>query len=237
MRQSASDGGAGREEGARARDEKARQRRAADHRPMEDREVERKGPGKILWRNQPWDERLSGGAIEGHCRGREGVESVDAPDRVAASEREDREACGDRRHRQLRVEHHPPPVAAVRDDPAPERKNDDGEDSRQANEAEGEGRARQQVDVPVDGHDLHLGACERDELGDPELPELAVAEGEVRAARACFVHTGSHSLADAARPARCLREARRAAYIYYPARASDSPGWIRSMRGNVMKIV
>src|SRR6187401_3662731 len=68
---------------------------------------------------------------------------------------------------------------AVGEHAAPEREHDDRQHAREADEAEREGRLRQQVDVPVDGDHLHLRAGLRDELGQPEPAEVGMAEGVV----------------------------------------------------------
>jgi hypothetical protein len=52
----------------------------------------------------------------------------------------------------------------------------------EADAAERERRARQQVDVPVDRDDLHLRTDEGEELRDEEPPVVAMPESEVRSA-------------------------------------------------------
>ncbi len=95
--------------------------------------------------------------------------------------REAGEGQGADRHDRLGGEHDGTPVAAVRDHAAPEREQDRGEGAGQADEAEGQGRAGEQVDVPVQGHRLHLGPGLGDELREPDAAKLAVAQRVVGA--------------------------------------------------------
>ena len=161
-------------------DEDAGERRAADQPGLEDRQVERQCAGEVLGRHEPRDQRLTRRAVERDGRGAEGIEEVEQPERFAAREGEGGEPERDESHRDLGRHHHPPAVVAIGDDAAPEGEDDDRHHARQADEAEGERRFRQQVDVPVDGDDLHLRARQRQELRNDQPPVVAMGERHVR---------------------------------------------------------
>jgi len=147
---------------------------------VEHRQVERERGGQLGGRHQARDERLAGGVVEGGGRGEEGVGTVQEGEALVPREGQGGEGHGSGQHRGLRGEHHPPAVVAVGRDPAPQGEEDDRQHPREAEGAQGQGRAREQVDVPVQGHRLHLRARQRDELRQPEEPEVAVPQDPVR---------------------------------------------------------
>ena len=79
----------------------------------------------------------------------------------------------------LRDEHETAPVERVGDDAPDEREDDDRHDLDEADEPEREtflvGRSEER-DVPQDRGRLHHRAGERNELADPEEPEVAMLE-------------------------------------------------------------
>ncbi len=169
--------------GQAAREQEAGHAGAADERGVEHREVQGEGARQLGLRDEARDEPVARGVVEGGGGGRRRVERVERGEGGVAAHREQGQGGREQRHRALGDEEDPLAVHPVGDDPAAEREGDDGQHPREAHEAEGEGRMGQQVDVPVEGHRLHLGARHGDELGGPEQAEVAVAEGVVGAAR------------------------------------------------------
>jgi len=183
MRASGAAGREGREPGrgeAGSGDQEARERRPADGRGVEHREVEVERGGELGGGDEPRDEGLSGGVVERGGRGEQRVSAVEHGEALVAGEGQDREGHRSGQHGRLGGEHDPPAVEAVGRDSSPQREEDDRHDPGEAEGAQREGRAREQVDVPVEGHRLHLGARLRDELRQPEEPEVAVPQDAVR---------------------------------------------------------
>ncbi len=173
--------GQGREAGrgeAHAGDEEIGQRGTADVRGVEHGQVEGERGGQLGGRHQARDERLAGGVVEGGGRGQEGVGTVEDGQALVAGEGQGREGQGAGQHGRLGQEHHPPAVVAVGGHPTEQREHDDRQHAREAEGAEGQRGAGENVDVPVERHRLHLRAGERDELRQPEEPEVAVPEDQ-----------------------------------------------------------
>ena len=141
---------------------------------MERGEVQGERARQLGGRHEARDQRLARGVVEGRGRGLERVQRVERQQLVVAQEGEDREGQRHEGHRGLGREHDEPAVAAVGHDPADQREHDDGHDPGEAHEAQGQRRVGQQVDVPVEGHDLHLRADLGHELGEPEAAEVGM---------------------------------------------------------------
>ena len=169
---------------AHAGDEEAGQRRAADVRGVEHGQVEGERGRQLGGRHQARDERLAGGVVEGGGRGQEGVGAVEDGQALVAGEGQGRE--GQRR----RPASSPASANITRRrswrsaaTPPQSEKTMIGTTRVRPRAPRASGRAGEEVDVPVERHRLHLRAGQRDELRQPEEPEVAVPEDPVGTAQ------------------------------------------------------
>ena len=172
---------AGRQRSRVSGQDESRNRGSADHRRLESREIQGQRAGELLRRHEPGKQRVARRIVERSRRGRQDIQAVERPERLTVREGQARQGQRHGGHRELGRDHDPAAVVAVGDDAGPEREGDDGHDARQPHESERQRRARQQVDVPVQGHRLHLRSDERKELRPDEPPVVAVPQGAVGA--------------------------------------------------------
>ena len=165
---------------------------------------------EVLARHEPRQERLLRGRLERRRRGHRRREPVEREHAHAAGEGENGEQPREERGRRLRPDDQPAPVVHVREHAAEEAEHHHGQHAHQPERAQPERfrvqlpllpqqreRVRlvpeQPVDVPVHGDELHLVAGDREELAEPQQPEVPVAQrGEARGARSIhFRHQGT----------------------------------------------
>ncbi len=172
-------------------EDQSRDCRPSDHRGLENRKVERKGARELAGRNESREKGVARRPVERPRGPPEEVQGVQEPEGLPVGEGQARERERHRRHAELREDHDAPPVAPVGDDSSPERKRDDRHDAGQPHEPERQRRARQQVDVPVDSHHLHLRPDHREELANNQPPIIPVPQRVIGPPGGC--HTANDS--------------------------------------------
>ena len=154
-------------------EDRTAERGPRDRPDLEDRHVQAERVGKLFRFHQPGDERLARGIVECGRRARQHGEAVDRIGRGAARVRQPGERDGDEREHALGDEHDAPAVEGIGEDPAPERQDGDGQDAEEPEDAEGERRPGEQVELPDHGHLLHLRSGEGDRLPSEQEPVIA----------------------------------------------------------------
>ena len=147
--------------------------------------VEGDGVGQVFLADEGGNQGLIRRPAEGLRTARDTRQRQDVPD-LHDVEEDQRGQDERRRHlHDLRDQHHVAPIAAIGDDAANEREQQDRQLAEKAVEAEKERRARagEGDDQPGLRHFLHPRADARREGAGPEQPEVAVGEGRGQAAR------------------------------------------------------
>ena len=162
------------------RDEHAADRRTDDPGGVEEHRVERDGVDDLVAADHLDDERLASRVVEGVDEAEDRREHVDVPELDPVRGDEDGQDERLDHRRRLGDQQHPPLRQAVDDHPGEEGEDRHRQELEGGDGAERERRVGEPQDEPRLPDRLHPGADERDELAEPEEPEVVVAQGVER---------------------------------------------------------
>jgi hypothetical protein len=158
---------------ARGGDDQAAERRPDHLGRLEHGLVQRGRRRELLPAHQPGQRRRPGRRVDaGHAGGRRG-EHEDGPQARGLERRVQRQTGAGRRHQHLGQQEQLAPVHRVGDGAAPQRPDDERAELHEAHQAHREGRPGLLVHLDGHGGDRDLPADDRDDLSDPEQPEVA----------------------------------------------------------------